>query len=188
MLDYLATHPDATLRYHASDMVLHIHSDASYLSVSNARSRLGGLFFLGNKPPKQDALNWSILNVTAVFKNMNQKLECASTTSKVVPPSESRSPSWVTNNPQRLCERITPLHTAPWTKLSDKNDQRQWTCNTICSQTESAKNNSTFNGAWDVKISQIITQSIIQRNITKICANLYYMKPIVFRFCEGMLN
>jgi hypothetical protein len=45
MLDYLATHPDATIRYHASDMILNIHSDASYLSVSNARSRLGGLFF-----------------------------------------------------------------------------------------------------------------------------------------------
>jgi hypothetical protein len=45
MFDYLATHPDATIRYHASDMVLHIHSDASYLSVSNAHSRLGGLFF-----------------------------------------------------------------------------------------------------------------------------------------------
>jgi hypothetical protein len=28
-------------------------SDASYLSVSNARSRLGGLFFLGNKSHKQ---------------------------------------------------------------------------------------------------------------------------------------
>jgi hypothetical protein len=36
MLDNLATHPDATIRYHASDMVLHIHSNASYLSVSNA--------------------------------------------------------------------------------------------------------------------------------------------------------
>jgi hypothetical protein len=43
MLDYLATHPDATIRYHASDMIFHIHSDASYLSVSNARSRLGGI-------------------------------------------------------------------------------------------------------------------------------------------------
>jgi hypothetical protein len=36
LLDYLATHPDATFRYHASDMILHIQSDASYLSVSNA--------------------------------------------------------------------------------------------------------------------------------------------------------
>jgi hypothetical protein len=52
LLDYLATHPDATIRYHASDMILHIHSDASYLSVSNARSRIEGLFFLGNNPPR----------------------------------------------------------------------------------------------------------------------------------------
>jgi hypothetical protein len=70
LLDYLATHPDAAIRYHASDMILHIHSDASYLSVSHARSRLGGLFFLGNKPPEQDKLNGSILNVVSVIKNV----------------------------------------------------------------------------------------------------------------------
>jgi hypothetical protein len=70
LLDYLGTHPDAAIRYHASDMILHIHSDASYLSVSNARSRLGGLFFLGNKSPEQDTLNGSILNVAAVIKNV----------------------------------------------------------------------------------------------------------------------
>jgi hypothetical protein len=51
-------------------MILHIHSDASYLSVSNARSRLRGLFFLGNKSPEQDTLNGSILNVAAVIKNV----------------------------------------------------------------------------------------------------------------------
>jgi hypothetical protein len=49
LLDYLSTQPDATIRYHASNMTLHIHSDASYLPVSNARSRLGGLFLLGKK-------------------------------------------------------------------------------------------------------------------------------------------
>jgi hypothetical protein len=70
LLDYLATHPDAIIRYHASDMILHINSDASYLSVSNARSRLGGLFFLGNKPPEQDTLNGSIRNVASVIKNV----------------------------------------------------------------------------------------------------------------------
>jgi hypothetical protein len=70
MLDYLATHPDATIQYHASDVILHIHSDASYLSVFNARSRLGGLFFLGNKSPEQETLNRSILNIAAVIKNV----------------------------------------------------------------------------------------------------------------------
>jgi hypothetical protein len=28
LLDYLAIHPDTIIRYHASDMILHIHSDA----------------------------------------------------------------------------------------------------------------------------------------------------------------
>jgi hypothetical protein len=51
-------------------MILHIHSDASYLSVSNACNRLVGLFFLGNKSPEQDTLNGSILNVAAVIKNV----------------------------------------------------------------------------------------------------------------------
>jgi hypothetical protein len=70
LLDYLATHPDATIRYHASDMILHIHYDASYLSVSNARSRLGGLFFCGDKSPHEDNLNGSILNAASVIKNV----------------------------------------------------------------------------------------------------------------------
>jgi hypothetical protein len=69
-LDYLATHPDATIRYHTSYMILHIHSDASYLSVSNAQSFLGGLFFYGDNPPQEDTLNGSILNVESVIKNV----------------------------------------------------------------------------------------------------------------------
>ena len=46
LLNYCATHPNATIRYKASDMILHISSDASYLSVDGARSRFGGYFFL----------------------------------------------------------------------------------------------------------------------------------------------
>jgi hypothetical protein len=51
-------------------MILHIHSDASYLSVSKARSRLGGLFYLGCNSPNEDKLNGSILNVDSVIKNV----------------------------------------------------------------------------------------------------------------------
>jgi hypothetical protein len=49
-LDYMWTHSDASIRYYASDMVLNVHSDASYLSVKNARSRAAGWFFLGSVP------------------------------------------------------------------------------------------------------------------------------------------
>ncbi len=45
-LDYASTNPNAVVTYHASDMVLAGHSDASYLSKSNAQSRAGGHFFM----------------------------------------------------------------------------------------------------------------------------------------------
>jgi hypothetical protein len=49
-LDYMATHPDAKIRYYASDMILNVHFDASYLSAHNSRSRAAGYFFLGSIP------------------------------------------------------------------------------------------------------------------------------------------
>jgi hypothetical protein len=70
LLDYLVTHADSTIRYHASYMILHIHSDVSCLSVSNTCSHLGGLFFCGDKSPHKDNLNGSILNVASVIKNV----------------------------------------------------------------------------------------------------------------------
>jgi hypothetical protein len=49
-LDYMATNPIATIQYRASDMILNLPSDASYLSAAQARSRAGGYFFLGSTP------------------------------------------------------------------------------------------------------------------------------------------
>ena len=42
ILDYAATNPDTILTYKKSDMVLAVHSDASYLSEPMAQSRVGG--------------------------------------------------------------------------------------------------------------------------------------------------
>ena len=50
LLDYLATHPAAKVRYYASKMILNIHSNASYLSETRARSRVAGQHFLGSIP------------------------------------------------------------------------------------------------------------------------------------------
>jgi hypothetical protein len=66
----MTTRPDAKIRYHASDVILHIHSDATYLSLSNACSRLGGNFFCGDKPSNEYNINGYILNVAAVIKNV----------------------------------------------------------------------------------------------------------------------
>ena len=50
----IATHPDAFIRYHASDLLLWVHSDASYLTESKAGSRFGGHHYLSNKTRKSN--------------------------------------------------------------------------------------------------------------------------------------
>ena len=55
-MDYFATHPQATIRYFASEMILNIHSDASYLSESRAQSRTAGHYFLGSIPKKGEPI------------------------------------------------------------------------------------------------------------------------------------
>jgi hypothetical protein len=50
LLDYLARNADAKIHYYASNMIVNIHLDASYLSESKAQSRACGHFFMGWKP------------------------------------------------------------------------------------------------------------------------------------------
>ena len=70
LLDYCATNPKATIRYKPSDMILKIHSDASYLSEPKARSRCGGHFYLGSKPVRKYTPNGAILNSTNVIQTV----------------------------------------------------------------------------------------------------------------------
>ncbi len=49
LIDYLATHPNMTVQFYASDMILNVHFDASYLSKANAHSCMCGHFFMGWK-------------------------------------------------------------------------------------------------------------------------------------------
>ena len=48
LIAYCARYPNNFIRYHACDMILHIQSDASYLSRPEARSVAGGMFYVGN--------------------------------------------------------------------------------------------------------------------------------------------
>ena len=46
-LDYCTTHLDAKIQYYASNKILNIHSDESYVGVPGAKSHVGGHFFFG---------------------------------------------------------------------------------------------------------------------------------------------
>jgi hypothetical protein len=66
-LDYASTQEDAVIMYRKSNMVLAIHSDASYLSEPRARSRAGGHFFLSeNDQVPRD--NGSVHTVAKIIK------------------------------------------------------------------------------------------------------------------------
>jgi hypothetical protein len=64
-LDFAVTHPDAVITYHASDMVLAGHSNALYLSKSNAQSRAGGHFFMSKnvETPPNNGVVFTILQI-----------------------------------------------------------------------------------------------------------------------------
>jgi hypothetical protein len=56
LLDYLSGHADAKVQFHALDMILNIHSDASYLSEANTCSRACGHFFMGCMPKDGESI------------------------------------------------------------------------------------------------------------------------------------
>ena len=70
LLNYLATHSKAVVRYYASDMILNIHSDATYLPESRARSRIAGEFFMGSVPVngRPIKLNGAIFIMCGILK------------------------------------------------------------------------------------------------------------------------
>ena len=63
LLDYAATYPNTYVRFHASDMVLHVDTDAAYLVMPQARSRIAGYFYMGNEQGKtpHPELNGAVL-------------------------------------------------------------------------------------------------------------------------------
>jgi hypothetical protein len=69
-LQYANKWPDATMRVRASNMKLVCHSDGSYLSESEARSRAGGILFLGdcedNEAPNAPVCFLSVIIKTVV--------------------------------------------------------------------------------------------------------------------------
>ena len=77
LLNYAATHPDDTLHYHASNMILHVTINASYLCEERACNRVGGLFLLPeqlvnnfNKPPTLTTRNSAIHTLCHIIKTV----------------------------------------------------------------------------------------------------------------------
>jgi hypothetical protein len=72
LLDYLASHPQAAIRYYPSDMILQVHLDASYFNEPDGRSTAGGHYFVGKIPRNNQpiVLNGAIYTLCTVLKHI----------------------------------------------------------------------------------------------------------------------
>jgi len=117
LLDYATTNPDAILTYKKSDMVLAIHSDASYLSEPSARSQVGGHVFCSSDvddPPD----NGAILNISKILSKRscpvpprpNSVLSTSTPVKRY--PCDNSWKRWDTSNPPHLFKLTTALLSA----------------------------------------------------------------------------
>ncbi len=67
LLNYVATQPDTVLTYKNSNMILVVHSVASYLSKATARSQVGGHFFC-SIDSKNPCNSGAVHNVSKILK------------------------------------------------------------------------------------------------------------------------
>eukprot|EP00957_Ditylum_brightwellii_P199179 15183147-Ditylum_brightwellii.AAC.1 len=77
-LDYMATYPNTAIRFHTSVMVLHIHIDAVYMVLPEARLHTGGYFYLSAKPNKKTSnkipsMGWSTTNAALFETSWDQQ-------------------------------------------------------------------------------------------------------------------
>eukprot|EP00957_Ditylum_brightwellii_P135422 10325547-Ditylum_brightwellii.AAC.1 len=69
LLDYVATHPNAAVWFLASNMILTVHSDASYLLESNTRIRAAGHFYLTTQG-NEEYNNGAILILSTIIQHV----------------------------------------------------------------------------------------------------------------------
>eukprot|EP00957_Ditylum_brightwellii_P030257 2290921-Ditylum_brightwellii.AAC.1 len=77
LFDYAATNPVAIIQFRWSNIILCIHSNASYLSEKKVGSQGAGYFYLGEE--KEDTINGAVLVMSKILKTVMAsvaKVEC----------------------------------------------------------------------------------------------------------------
>jgi hypothetical protein len=69
LLDYVATHLNASICYKACNMILAVHTNASYLLEQNCKNRASAHFYLTNHDEKEFN-NGAILTLSSIIKHI----------------------------------------------------------------------------------------------------------------------
>jgi hypothetical protein len=137
-MDYAATHPLAIIRYHTSNMILHVDSDAAYLVQPNTRSRYAGHFFLSSNPPPLPAKpiperNGAIITVCKTICNVVASAAEAETGGVYNNAQDAviiRIALQELGHPQppTPIKQTTPLHTVWFMTTSNNSNLKHGTC------------------------------------------------------------
>eukprot|EP00536_Pseudo-nitzschia_multiseries_P010168 jgi/Psemu1/25220/gm1.25220_g len=114
-LNYAANHPNGSIVYRASEMILRADSDVVYLVSHGMRSRAGGYHYLRDKDGKM--FNGPILVLAKIIKNVMVSAVKAEVASLFINVQETR--------PERQC-LIELGHFQPPTPLKTHNMTAQW--------------------------------------------------------------
>jgi hypothetical protein len=108
-LDYMARQEEAVLTFHASNMVLAVHSNASYLSEPKACSRAGRHMFMAGreKIPRNNGAVLNILQIIRVVMSSAAKAELGALFINAKTAVSMRQTLKVLGHPQPL----TPIQT-----------------------------------------------------------------------------
>jgi hypothetical protein len=131
-LDYALSHPNASVTYHASDMILAAHIDASYLSKTNACSHAGGHFFFSKNDhfPNNNGAVLTIVQINKAVMSLAAEAELGAlyiNAQEVILLRLLLVKMAIHNRPPPF-KQTTPL---PWvlsTTPSNQNVLWQWTC------------------------------------------------------------
>ena len=111
VLDYLATNPDMTIIFHASDMILNIHSDAYNLSDNSVKSCASGHLFLGSVSKYEIliTLNSAIFTLCNILKFVASSAAEAELVALLMNVKEVRT-IWLTLEELSHPQPPTPIH------------------------------------------------------------------------------
>lgn len=151
-LDYAATNPDAIVTYHASDMVLVGHIDASYISDPKARIRAGGHWFLSSDEqfPRNNGMVYSISTLIRVVMSFatEAKLCALFQIARPQSPHAKRWRNWAMHNQPRPCKQTTRQRMVYSRGEFYPRQPRPSTCASGGCATTSSRKCSGFTGGW----------------------------------------
>ena len=174
-LDYCASHPDGSICYQASNMILKLHSDSSYLNAVGARSRQGGHLYLGNKS-EPDILNGAVLNLAAIIKmviSSAAEAEFGALFHNTKEATPLRTTIEELGHPQPPTPILVDTSTAVAspTTPSPNDDPVPSTCASIGSGIASTNSSTTCTGPQHTTTLRITSPSITHPPTTAKCAN-----------------